>query len=104
MRASLTITLVFAETLKAKRELDFVFSWPRSLVSSNGKCRGFVELTLAYTPPIAPAFGAECIRVQLEAYLHQLEVDAETGEEKPESACTIAALRTDGGMDGENVA
>ena len=80
-----SVTLVFAETLRAKRELEFVFSWPRSLVLENGKCRGQVDLTLAFTPPIDAEFDAECLRVQLEAYLHQIEVDLETGEDKPES-------------------
>lgn len=80
-----SVTLVFAETLFAKRELGFVFSWPRSLVLGNGKCRGSVELTLAYTPPIDANFDAECLRVQLESYLHQLEIDPKSGEDKPQS-------------------
>jgi hypothetical protein len=80
-----SVTLVFTETLMARRELNFVFTWPRSLVLGDGKCRGKVDLTLVYTPPIDANFDAECLRVQLEAYLHQLEIDPDTGEEKPES-------------------
>ncbi len=80
-----SVTLVFAETLMAKRELEFVFSWPRSMVLDSGKCRGQVDLTLAFTPPIDAEFDAECLRVQLEAYLHQIEVDPETGEDDPKS-------------------
>ena len=83
-----SVTLVFTETLEARRELDFVFSWPRSLVTDSGKCRGQVEVTLAFTPPIDPQFDAECLRVQLEAYLHQIEIDRETGEEHPQSRLT----------------
>lgn len=84
-----SVTLVFTETLLTRRELEFVFSWPRSLVLGDGKCRGAVDLTLAYTPPIDPEFGAECLRVQLEAYLHQLETDPQTGEEKPQSRLSL---------------
>ena len=79
------ITLVFSESLGARRELQFVFSWPRSLVTPAGKCRGRVDLTLAITPPIDPQFDAECLRVQLEAYLHQIETDPDTGEDDPQS-------------------
>lgn len=75
------VTLVFSERLQARRELDFIFTWPRSLMTVGGKCRGQVDLTLAYTPPIDAEFDAECLRVQLEAYLYQLYVDPETGEE-----------------------
>lgn len=76
-----SVTLVFSETLKTRRELDFVFSWPRSLVTNTGKCRGHVDLTLAFTPPIDAQFQAECLRVQLEASLYQIEINPKTGEE-----------------------
>lgn len=79
-----SITLVFSESLAIRRELQFVFSWPRSLVTPAGKCRGKVDLTLAFTPPIDAQFDAECLRVQLQAYLHQIETDPETGEENPQ--------------------
>lgn len=68
-----SITLVFADILPPKRELFFEFSWPRSLTSNSGKCRGRIDVTLVHTPPIDPAFDAECQRVQLYAALHQLE-------------------------------
>jgi len=80
-----SVTLVFAETLMAKRELEFVFSWPRSLVLGDGKCRGSAELTLVYTPPIDANFDAECLRVQLEAHRHQRATHPDTGEENPQS-------------------
>lgn len=76
-----TVTLVFSEVLRAGHKLDFVFSWPRSLVTDEGKCRGQVDLTLAYSPPIDGQFDTESLRVQLEAFLHQIEVDKSTGEE-----------------------
>jgi subtilase family protein len=68
-----SITLVFSDVLPPKRELSFVFTWPRSLTTEAGKCRGRVDVTLAYTPPVDAAFDAECQRVQLEAHLYQLE-------------------------------
>lgn len=80
-----SVSLVFSERLPPRRELDFVFTWPRSLVTPDGKCRGKVDLTLAYTPPIDPQFHAECLRARLGAVLYQLETDPNTGEEKPES-------------------
>ena len=80
-----SITLVFSEYLASRRELRFFFSWPRSLVTLAGKCRGKVDLTLAFTPPIDAQFDAECLRVQLEAYLHQIETDPDTGKDDPQS-------------------
>ncbi len=80
-----SITLVFSESLASRRELQFVFSWPRSLVTPAGKCRGEVDLTLVFTPPIDPQFDAECLRIQLEAYLHQIETDPDTGEDDAQS-------------------
>ena len=83
-----SITLVFSETLAVRRELKFIFSWPRSLVTPSGKCRGQADLTLAFTPPIDARFDAECLRVQLEAHLHQIETDPNTGEDVPKSRLT----------------
>ena len=80
-----SITLVFSESLAYRRELQFVFSWPRSLVTPAGKCRGEVDLTLVFTPPIDAQFDAECLRIQLEAYLHQIETDPDTGEDDAQS-------------------
>ena len=80
-----SVTLVFSETLAVRRELQFIFAWPRSLVTTKGKCRGRVDLTLAFTPPIDAQFDAECVRVQLEACLHQIEIDPNTGDDDPQS-------------------
>lgn len=65
------ITLVFASRLMPKQELKFDFQWPASLVSPEGKCRGDVRQTLVYTPPLDYSFGAEFVRVSLEASLQQ---------------------------------
>ncbi len=80
-----SITLVLSESLESQKELQFVFSWPKSLVASTGKCIGQADLTLAFTPPIDTRFGAECIRTQLEASLQQIEIDPATREENPKS-------------------
>ena len=77
-----SITLVFADVLPPQRELSFVFTWPRSLTTEGGKCRGRVDITLAYTPTVDPAFDAECQRVQLEAHLYQLEETIVGGQPK----------------------
>ncbi len=80
-----SITLVFADILPPRRELSFIFTWPRSLVTSDGKCRGRVDVTLAHTPPVDAAFDAECQRVQLNVGLHQLEEkENENGELVPD--------------------
>ena len=80
-----SITLVFSDRLQARYELDFLFSWPQSLVTPNGKCRGNADLTLSLTPPIDPKFHSECLRARLETSLYQLETDSKTGEIKSES-------------------
>ncbi len=80
-----SITLVFSESLSFRRELRFVFSWPKSLVTAAGKCRGRVNITLAFAPPIDAQFGAECLRVQLDARLYQIETNPDTGEDDPKS-------------------
>ena len=75
-----SITLVFSDRLKPSSRLQFDFSWPKSLTSPNGKCQGSVNLTLAFTPPIDPNYGSECLRTTLDATLSQLEIDHKTGE------------------------
>lgn len=75
-----SITLVFNDRLRAKQVLDFPFAWPQSLVTENGKCRGQVDITLCYTPPIDPQHRDEAIRVQLEAHLSQEHLNTDSGE------------------------
>lgn len=74
------ITLVFTETLHARQELTFPFTWPQSLVTAKGGCRGRIDLTLAYTPPIDPDHKEEAQRVQLEAIVRQELIDNKSGE------------------------
>lgn len=68
------VTLVFQSRLtfgeRKPAILRFPFSWPQALVSAN-RCSGKVRMTLACAPPLDPAFGAEFVRVNLEAGLKQ---------------------------------
>ena len=65
------ITLVFADTLFLGRELKFPFSWPACLVSGGGSCKGNVKLSLAYRPVLDHRFGAEFVRLNVDARLQQ---------------------------------
>jgi hypothetical protein len=66
------ITLVFSDVLHSKRELQFDFVWPRSLVNnSSGACQGDVRMTLVYRPPLNRDFGAEFVRLNVDAHLRQ---------------------------------
>lgn len=64
------ITLVFANRLKKGKLMRFNFSWPRSLVK-DGKCLGSAKLTLVSTPPLDYKYGAEFVRVNINAQLMQ---------------------------------
>lgn len=68
------ITLFFESRLTVNERrpaiLRFPFEWPASLVN-NGACSGRAKMTLVYSPPLDPAFGAEFVRVNLEASLLQ---------------------------------
>jgi len=76
------ITIVFDQVLPPDTILDFKFAWPQCLTSASGQCRGDVDLTIVYSPPIDRAFKDEALRVELDAHLRQEVIDPETGEEK----------------------
>jgi Subtilase family len=65
------ITLVFHSRLMPGKSLNFEFPWPQSLSDETGNCRGLATMTLAYTPPIDAKYGAESVRVNLDARLQQ---------------------------------
>lgn len=71
------ITLLFQSRLSIGERkpviLRFPFTWPQSLTDAQGRCSGRARITLVYTPPLDPAFGAEFVRVNLEASLKQLQ-------------------------------
>jgi hypothetical protein len=75
-----SVTLIFNERLRVKQRLEFPFVWPRSLVREDGACRGRADITLCFAPPVDPDHGEEAVRVQLEAHLHQENLNPETGE------------------------
>lgn len=93
-----SVTLVFSDRLKAKQRLDFDFAWPRSLVNSDGSCRGRADVTLSFTPPIDPDHREEAIRVQLEAFLYQEKLDELTGDRDWESQLDHDAADVPKGM------
>lgn len=65
------ITLVFASRIQQGQQINFRFPWPASLVGQGGKCRGHARLTLVATPPLDARFGAEFVRVNVNASLQQ---------------------------------
>jgi hypothetical protein len=66
------ITLVFSDVLHRKRNLQFDFAWPKSLVNrQTGACRGDVRMTLVYRPMLNRDFGTEFVRVNVDARLQQ---------------------------------
>jgi hypothetical protein len=66
-----SITLVFASRIQQGQQINFRFPWPSSLIGPGGKCRGRARLTLISTPPLDPRFGAEFVRVNVDARLQQ---------------------------------
>jgi hypothetical protein len=70
------ITLVFSDVLLQRQRLQFDFVWPRGLVDRDtGACRGEVKMTLVYRPPLDRSFGAEFVRINVDAHLGQEEGD-----------------------------
>lgn len=73
------ITMLFQSRLSIGERkpvvLRFPFSWPQSLVDADEGCSGRARVTLVYSPPLDPAFGAEFVRVNLEAHLKQRQPD-----------------------------
>lgn len=66
-----SITLVFAARIRRDQQMSFKFNWPACLVTSDGKCTGRARLTLVATPPIDSRFGAEFVRINIDASLQQ---------------------------------
>lgn len=63
-----SITLVFSEKIRKGMILSFPFTWPPSLIK-NGKCIGYVRMTLVSTPNVDYNYGAESVRENVEAHL-----------------------------------
>jgi hypothetical protein len=69
------ITLVFASRIRRDQQISFNFAWPPSLVTPEGKCRGAARLTLISTPTLDSRFGAEFVRINIDAALQQEDFD-----------------------------
>ena len=77
------ITLVFANRIVSGHKMSFRFSWPTSLVK-NGKCIGHARLTVVSTPPFNYIYGAEFVRINVDAALRQQQKDGKyKGRLKP---------------------
>ncbi|HEY9002046.1 MAG TPA: S8 family serine peptidase [Mucilaginibacter sp.] len=68
------ITLVFANRAINGHKLSFKFSWPPSLVR-DGKCFGYARLSIVSTPAFDYRYGAEFVRVNIDAALRQQQED-----------------------------
>lgn len=66
------ITLVFANRAIGGHKMSFKFSWPSSLVR-DGKCIGYAKLTIVSTPLFDYRFGAEFVRINIDAALRQMQ-------------------------------
>lgn len=67
-----TITLVFANRAISGHKMRFKFSWPSSLVR-DGKCFGHAKLTIVSTPRFDYRYGAEFVRINIDAALRQMQ-------------------------------
>lgn len=86
------ITLLFSSRIFDKKTLEFKFTWPPSLVTAAGKCRGEVRLTIVATPPMNYQFGDELIRANIEAALQQ---EQKSGKYKSELDPTYVFFNDD---------
>lgn len=72
------ITLIFSSVLPRdglkprSRVMRFPFQWPAAMVHwHTGACRGKITATLISTPPVDRRFGAEFVRINVEAAVQQ---------------------------------
>jgi hypothetical protein len=72
-----SFSLLFESNLKRGQVAEFQFNWPKSLTTSDGKCKGSVKMTLVYEPPIDRDYGQEYIRANVNASLQQEKVKGE---------------------------
>jgi hypothetical protein len=68
------VTLVFSGRLQKDKQLTFNFTWPDVLTARDGRCSGYARLTLATHPPLDYRFGAELVRVNVNARLQQAKL------------------------------
>lgn len=78
------ITLVFNGTLYHRQQLSFKFTWPKCLVNQSGACGGMADMTLVYSPVIDARYGAEFVRVNVDASLRQFQGNNEWSNQTPQ--------------------
>jgi len=69
------VTIVLSDTIKPGRRVEFPFTWPDSLSTSDGNCRGILRLTLVAEPFLDPAHGWEMVRLNLDGSVKQAKRD-----------------------------
>jgi hypothetical protein len=69
------ITIVIHNVLRLGEDAKFEFTWPESLVTPDGKCRGYARLTLVTQPRVSYQHGDERIRINVDAGLRQMQAD-----------------------------
>lgn len=74
-----SFTFIFEGVLSKGQVGEFNFTWPKSLASADGKCRGRIKMTLVYSPPIDRQFGQEYIRANVDASLQQQKIKNNIG-------------------------
>lgn len=67
------ITIILSDTIKPGKRVEFPFTWPQSLTTAEGKCRGAVRLTLVAQPFLNSAHGWEMVRVNLDGAVKQAD-------------------------------
>lgn len=98
------ITLVFEGSLPKGIDrpqiMRFEFAWPAALVDATTQaCSGRVRMTLAYDPPLDPAFGAEFARVNLDAALKQQQpIPRKDGQPSFSDQSTMLGLPATSGL------
>lgn len=67
------ISIVLSDVIAPGKCIELPFTWPASLVTDEGRCRGSVRLTLAAQPIVSVAHGWERVRVNLDGALKQAD-------------------------------
>lgn len=82
MNSDHEITMVFSSEISRNQELNFEFSWPKSLINENGGIKGEINITLVYSPEINRLNGSEFVLHTLDVWLRQQtqEINQKTGE------------------------
>ncbi|WP_417652203.1 S8 family serine peptidase, partial [Citrobacter freundii] len=73
-RDETSFTFIFEEILNKGQIAEFNFTWPNSLITAAGKCKGKVKMSLVYSPTIDRQYGQEYIRVNIDASLQQEQI------------------------------